>query len=404
MWRGGGGDARDRVARTRFVPSRFAFPCTNTLTFILIQRRVQFRHATGRTELIGPVTGDSGHVLHPIYLDQVTAMTITLHGSGAITSLCYTQGCVCDSGGDPHFTRFNQRRRDSFHGECDLVLMQTTTSETRNTVGAFALHVRTTIQDYFSYIAAAAVQVGGFVVQVDADKPDGLILDGVLYSMLANDDGSSRTEVASPSLDDSSSSQVLVSPSLVFGNGNQTYSFHREHHLCNAKKRSYRLELTPWSYLRFKMYDKFLTVSIHAGDNSRSDFAGVVGLLGRYPDGRSVARDGPSIDMDTSMTSAMYGTFADFAMEWQVDPTRGDPLLFDVARPPQLPHERCRWPTAGRPSRRQLWLRGSNTSGGGVTVDQALQACKAHGVPMSNLDLCVDDILATGDTGLAAIW
>ena len=95
-------------------------------------------------------------------------------------------------------------------------------------------------------------------------------------------------------------------------------------------------------------------------------------------------------------------------MEWQVDPTRGDPLLFDTARPPQLPYELCRWPTAARPGRRQLWLRGGSTGSGGeegrVTLDQALQACHEQSVSMANLDLCVDDILMTGDTDLASIW
>lgn len=342
---------------------------------------------------MGPITGDNGHVSHPIYLDQVTSITITLHGSGAISSLRYTQGCVCDSGGDPHFTRWNQPRRDSFHGECDLVLMQQEQSAASPTQdnSDFQLHVRTTIHEFYSYIEAAAVQVGGFILQVDANQPDRILLDGVSYSMIS-------PAVASSSAQDKEdgrvASQVVSSP-LTFGHGNQTFAIHKEEHLCSSKKRAYRLDLTSWSYVRFKMYGKYLTVSIHAGRHQ--DFAGATGLLGRYPDGRSVTRD--IMDMDTM--AVMYASFADFAMEWQVDPTRGDPLLFDEARPPQLPHERCRWPTAARPARRQLWLRGSS---GGITLEQAVDACHRHAVSMSNLDLCVDDILTTGDTGLAAIW
>lgn len=284
----------------------------------------------------------------------------------------YTQGCTSDNGGDPHFTRWNQNRRDTFQGECDLVLMQ---APARN----FELHVRTTSRLYYSYIAAAAIQLGEHIFQVDAEKPHAVRLDGVKHSL------------ALPSAQDTQeglSSRDSV-PSLVFGSGNATYKYVFEEHHSSPKKHVYRLDVSDWSYLRFKMYGAYLTVSVHAGHDE--DFQGAVGLLGRYPDGKSVTREEGG-DRDAGSMS-----FNDFGMEWQVDPTRGDPMLFHTARSPQLPYERCSLPTAAHPWRRQL-LRG------GISHDQAMQVCRHHGVSLENLDLCVDDVLSTGEVDLAAIW
>ena len=54
-----------------------------------------------------------------------------------------------------------------------------------------------------------------------------------------------------------------------------------------------------------------------------------------------VARDGEIMD-----------NFDAYGFEWQVSPE--DPQLFLEARSPQLPFEKCRMPTAARPSRRHL--------------------------------------------------
>ena len=48
------------------------------------------------------------------------------------------------------------QEHDSFHGECDLVLLH---SEEFHNGAGLDLHIRTTIQDYFSYIETAALRV-----------------------------------------------------------------------------------------------------------------------------------------------------------------------------------------------------------------------------------------------------
>ena len=342
--------------------------------------RLQFRHGidVAETNIVGPVTGNQGHVIHPIYLEHVTSFTIYMQGSGAISSLRYSQGCVANSGGDPHFTRWSRQyeERDSFHGECDLVLFQVPHKD-------FALHVRTTIQMYFSYIAEAAVQIGKHILQVQAANPNVILLDGIPHDLIVDKQGLPVPLTFTDDIDGAS------------------YQYVWEDNHSTTTKHVYRLDLSDWSYLRFKMYDRFLTVSIHAGEIE--PFQGAVGLLGRFPDGQLVTRDEVLYEAEHDKKDWMYTTtFTDYAMEWQVDPTRGDSTLFHTKRSPQLPYERCRLPTAARPGRRQL-LRGNNYA----DLEKAKEACRRQVDAASspaNFDLCVDDVLTMGDVDLAAIW
>lgn len=336
------------VRTTRTVEKALSLFCSFLSTDLCSLQK--FRHANGATQIVGPVTGNNGHVVIPIMVDDVQNMTITMLGSGAISSLQYSQHCTASSGGDPHIAVFNAPRRQSFHGECDLVLVQSPIMD---------LHVRTTIAKYYSYIAAAAVKIGGRTLEISAGNSTAVRLDGRVHSM-----------------DDSK----LLSFSSVYKNA--TYKYYQMETQRPTNCKSYVLEVTPWVFVRVKMHAEFLTVSVHGDD----DLQGAVGLLGRFPDGALVVRNGKVSTVP----------FVDFAIEWQVNP--GDPILFDDLRPPQLPYERCRLPTDPRPSRRLLR---STTSG---LFRQALEACRQVAYSPQDIDLCVDDILTTGDVELAAIW
>ena len=114
-----------------------------------------------------------------------------------------------------------------------------------------------------------------------------------------------------------------------------------------------------------------------------SDFYGSAGMMGHYPTGAMLNREGEE------MTD-----FTEFGFEWQVN--LEDPVLFRQTRSPQLPFEQCRMPTAARPARRKL--RGADAA----LFEAAREAC-AH-VSGSDFDLCTDDVMATGDVGLASVW
>ena len=252
-------------------------------------------------------------------------------------------------GGDPHFQRWKGKDHGSFHGECDLVLAH---SDSFHNGAGVDIHVRTTIDSYFSYIETAAVRVGKDVLEFHKNK---VILNGhadilptdLPYTFQAGEFQYSLTNAQCPE-----------------GKNPKYYQY-------------YKMELGDKSSILFKFYKKFLTLSI---DGHPTDFADSVGLLGEYHTGEMLDRAGRVVN-----------DYDSFGPAWQVSPE--EPKLFVDDRSPQLPFERCRLPTAPRPSRRRL-------RGDSVLAAKAAEAC----ANAASVDLCVDDIMTTGDLGLADIW
>ena len=252
-------------------------------------------------------------------------------------------------GGDPHFQRWG-REHSSFHGECDLVMVH---SEDFHKGAGLDLHVRTTIQDYFSYIETAALRVGKNIIEFHKNH---FFLDGTMYT-------------------------VADLPMTFGGEFSYTISNAEIEEGKNAKFYQYfKVDLHEDSSILFKFYKQYLTIAVagHAKDFSTS-----TGLLGDYFTGDMIDREGKII------------TDADqWGFEWQVSPDDGKLFLDD--RAPQLPFEQCRMPTAARPARRKL-------RGADMALFETAKAACSH-VSGSDFDLCTDDIMATGDVGLASVW
>lgn len=296
---------------------------------------------------------------------NVDWILVKLPGSGAISAVTFTDEETCaptssptlgfddggkagGGGGDPHFALWG-REKYSFHGECDLVMVH---SDQFQEGSGLDLHVRTKIQDYFSYIESAAVRVGSNVLEI---RKESVVLDGVVFTELP----------------------------LVFGDEKHRYSLHRaevEEGKNPVNYNYYELDLDGDSSILFKFYKKFLTISI---DGHEAEFGDSVGLLGDYENGNMVGRNGQLVP-----------TAEEFGFEWQVRPE--EPKLFEDDRSPQLPYERCRMPTAARPQRRKL--RGALAT----LHEEALAACASQ--VDSDFTLCVEDVMATGDLGLASVW
>lgn len=250
-----------------------------------------------------------------------------------------TETPVSRNGGDPHFTRWHQLRRETFHGECDLVLVQSEEID---------IHVRTTISSFFSYIESAVLRVAGFLV-FEIEK-DSFFLNGEKFS-LATD-----LPYFSEEFD------IL--------------------HTHGTKNKDIYEVRALGSIIQFKFYKNFLNVDILSADSR--DFVNSSGLLGEFSTGDMYNRIGEKVDY----------SFKDHAFEWQVIPDI-DGQLFQQAREPQLPYERCRMPEKNRPSKRNL-----RRAADEKLLRQALEACAKHG-GSSNFDLCIDDVVTTGDIGLA---
>lgn len=184
-------------------------------------------------------------------------------------------------------------------------------SDQFNNGAGFDLHVRTTIQDYFSYMSTVAIRVGEDVLELHREH------------FYLND------EVFTP-----------VALPLTFGDELQyTISIGEVEGSKNANKHQYyKVDLHEGSTLVFKFDKKFLTMEI---SGYATEFSDAVGLLGEFRTGEMISRDG-----------ILMTDFEAYGFEWQVSPE--DKILFREARSPQLPYERCRMPSAARPSRRRL--------------------------------------------------
>jgi hypothetical protein len=241
--------------------------------------------------------------------------------------------------GDPHFLRWKQARRDSFHGECDLVLVS---SPDFHQGQGLDVHLRTTIRDdWYSYIEAAAVRIGDYTLEFDQHH---FMLDGVQYT------------------DDSLP--------LSFGE-KEIYKISK----VDNKHRVLKIDLNDKSSISVRATSMFMSVTL---DGNNDDFATSVGMMGEYSTGDMYGRDGRLIE-----------DMIEYGMEWQVQ--QNDPKLFVETRAPQWPEAKCRMPTLTAPSRRNL--RAQNT----VLMQQAKEAC----ANVIDFDLCVDDVLGTGEPGLA---
>ena len=208
----------------------------------------------------------------------------------------------------------------------------------------FDLHARTTVDQFYSYIESAAFRVGETVVEIEQKQ---FYLDGVEHSY----------------------SELPIS----FG-GESQYSMSIKE---ENRKKEIQVDLNDKSKVLFKFYKHYLTINM---DTVHSDMGGAVGLLGEFPTGNMFDRDGlPMTD------------FEQMGFEWQVSPN--DRKLFREDRSPQLPFEQCRMPTASRPARRNLRAKNQEL------FKQAQDAC-AH-LSEGDNDLCLDDVMMTGDVGLA---
>lgn len=259
---------------------------------------------------------------------------------------------VGGGGGDPHIKRWN-RKRDSFHGECDLVLLH---SDGFHGGRGFDLHIRTTIQDWYSYVETAALRVGGYVMEMQKDK---FFLNGWEHSdadLPMEFGGKFKYRINAPEID----TVTKFSGAKI-----------------------YRVDLHNDSHVLFKVFKNLITVSVSGHEN---DFGDSQGLMGNFYNGEMYNRDG-------SLAAEGFDTYG---LEWQVKAQ--DPKLFRTLREPQLPHEQCRFPSQSAQSARGRRLRSASRR----LRAQAEEAC-AH-KDEQDIDLCIMDVLAVGDPGVAAAW
>lgn len=274
-----------------------------------------------------------------------------------VWSLIVPDATECPScgggGGDPHIKRWN-RKPFEFHGECDMVLVH---SDHVNGDKTLDIHIRTAIDKFWSQIVSAAMRVGESTLQMDTDR---FFIDGT-----------EMTDAALP----------LQTPEfnmkMVNGHHAITQSLRASEQKGTLK--TYIVTFNDRSIITFKILNGFLNVAV---TGSPHDFKESVGLMGTYDLGKPIDRNGERM-YDLEM----------FAFEWQVDPSK-DPILFNEAKGPQLPHETCRMPSPEAVARRRHLRDNSEL------VEKAMFACAGK----VDDEACQADVINTGDASMALLY
>ena len=240
---------------------------------------------------------------------------------------------------DPHFKTFDGTKYD-YHGECDMVM--TTSSSFASNLG-FDLHIRTTIQDSYSFISGAALRIGTDVLEVDAQ-------DGTTVHF------NNRT-VSGATLPELFSGFPLSKKVLPHAS-------------------TYKVRLGEYEVVSISSFKNMLKVQVNA---ILPDASGLMGTSGKPG---LVGRDG-----ETTLSNMEMGA------EWQVRP--GDhPTLFHTSRSPQFP-EPCILPASASTSRRL----GENSA----LMRMATTSCSGVG-DFGEMKDCIFDVIQTGDVEMALAY
>jgi hypothetical protein len=259
--------------------------------------------------------------------------------------------------GDPHFKTFGGEMYD-FHGECDLVLLHN--PQFKNGLG-MDIHIRTKISDWWSSVETAAVKIGNDTLEITGAGSKFLWINGK-----ENED-----------MDQGVFYKSTMAGYLV---RYRIKGAVREAHIHFGSK-------DHQEKLVIKAYKEFVRVDVdYEGSDS---YVGSVGLLGsRDLDGLRVGRD-----MKTLIQS-----HNEFGQEWQV--REDEPKLFHSNEGAVQAPNKCILPVT-TPATTQLRRRRLAESG--LTMDAIEVAC-SHLTSPAERKGCVDDVVATQDMDMAAVW
>jgi hypothetical protein len=250
--------------------------------------------------------------------------------------------------GDPHFKTWSGEQYD-YHGACDLVLV-----ENKGFASGMGMniHIRTATRTWWSYIESAVVQLGDNTLEVKAD------LGKSKYSI----NGGDETELAT--------GDAFI--------GHFQVHFRR----VNDHQTVTRIDLGNGDAIAIETFKDFVRVNI--GNKSQTAFPGSKGLLGAFPNGAKIGRDGNTVFEDAN----------EFGQEWQVLAT--EPSLFHTVEGAVQPPNKCVMPddTKKSPKRRLGEVL--------ITTEAAEVACAR--VAEADRDACIFDVLATNDKDMAGSY
>lgn len=247
--------------------------------------------------------------------------------------------------GDPHYKKWDGQWFD-FHGICDQIL--TRSPSFANGLG-LDIHIRTKPRYQYSYIEATAIKIGTDILQIGSFGE--YWFNGVESVKLPFTMG--NRFVVDRVLDSKKHQNFVIT-------------------LDKSKKESIAINV-------FKDM-----VSVNVENATVANFGTSSGLLGSFPGGVMLARDGASVIEDASL----------FGQEWQVL-AGTDPDLFLSSNPNQQTAGVCVPPAVSEEVRRRLGEEG-------IQMEAAEKAC-AHHKDQKIMDMCIMDVIAMGDLEVAEV-
>jgi len=262
--------------------------------------------------------------------------------------------------GDPHFKTHGGEMFD-FHGGCDLVLVDNPTY--KNGLG-LTIHIRTKIETWWSFVESAVIKIGDETLEITGqDQKEWIWINGIVNEELENGAWNEQHKLAG--------NLVRFKDNVQVGKAHR----HEAHIILGGGEK-----------IVFKSFDAFLKVEFM--NESEATLAGSKGILGTYPEGLRVGRDGVTIIEDVNA----YG------QEWQV--TSDEPKLFHSYDTPWVvaSGNACAMPSS---SAEKVALRRRRLASG-IPTEVAEKAC-AH-LSGADAKACVYDVLATQNTDMAGAW
>lgn len=246
--------------------------------------------------------------------------------------------------GDPHFKTWAGEFFD-YQGQCELKFLD---APDFGQGTGLLIHIRTKIQNSYSFIESAAIQIGNDVLEVGSWGE--YFLNGVESAEL---------------------------PAMMGGFPVSYFQRSEKEHIFDIflgdNRRILIKNLKEW-------------VSIHLDNPSDQDFLTSTGMMGDFMEGKLMARDGKTVMTDENA----------FGQEWQVQPT--EPQLFQRSEFEPKAGAQCILPLAdGKSAEAQRRLLEER----GITREKAEAVCQF--MP-AHKEFCVEDVLATGDLDVAGAF
>lgn len=246
-------------------------------------------------------------------------------------------------------------------GGCDLVLVDN--PDFMDGLGML-VHIRTKIETWWSYVESSVLKVGEDIVEITgSSKTEWLFINGKAVEL----------------------PQVNEWYTTHFGELKLRYRHdgsNGEAHLYFGNSKAEKIVL--------RTFNEFVKVDVGRAHQEGTDYyTKSLGLLGRFPDGARVGRDGQTVIEDVNA----------FGQEWQV--LVEEPKLFGNYDDKWVvpAGQKCAMPseTLEKKQLRQRRL------ASGIPMEDAEKAC-AHLADASDHKACVFDVIATQDTNMAAVW